>query len=72
VGCEVNLEWLEDAFVGGTPERSCLTDYNGATYMMSEATITETEVRSWDRGYDGDGQQVWGAVDGPYVFVRQP
>jgi hypothetical protein len=25
---------------------------------------------SWDRGFDADGQQVWGAEKGPYVFTR--
>jgi hypothetical protein len=27
---------------------------------------------SWDRGYDRDGKQVWGAVTGPYRFDRLP
>ena len=25
---------------------------------------------AWDRGFDAEGRQVWGAVAGPYVFER--
>jgi hypothetical protein len=28
-------------------------------------------MESWDRGYDVDDRQVWGARTGPYVFERR-
>jgi hypothetical protein len=70
-GCSVLLAPGDEGFVGSTDGASCLNDFRGATYATSEVTLTPTEIRSWDRGYDADDVQVWGAVAGPYVFVRQ-
>lgn len=70
-GCAVELEWQTDRFVGGTVGNGCASTLNGATYATSEVEMTATEVRSWDRGYDEQDQQVWGAEAGPYIFVRQ-
>lgn len=70
-GCDVTVAWDGDSFAGGTETGTCLTDYNGATYATSEVTLDATALTSWDRGWDADGEQVWGAVDGPYVFVRR-
>jgi hypothetical protein len=27
-------------------------------------------MESWDRGFDAQGNQVWGATKGPYVFDK--
>jgi hypothetical protein len=27
-------------------------------------------MTSWDRGYDAQGSQVWGAVEGGYIFDK--
>jgi hypothetical protein len=27
---------------------------------------------SWDRGYNDEGEQVWGAEKGGYRFVKRP
>jgi hypothetical protein len=59
-------------FSGSTPGSDCLSSLYGAAYATSEVTITKDQVISWDRGYDPDGKQVWGAEKGPYVFDRQP
>ncbi|XP_062174350.1 chromophore lyase CRL, chloroplastic-like [Alnus glutinosa] len=46
---------------------------NGATYCTSElAILKNNEIHSWDRGYDIDGNQVWGAKEGPYEFKPVP
>lgn len=73
-GCAVYLTWSEaDAqFAGSTRGNECSSNLQGATYATSEVVMTETEVRSWDRGYDDQDVQVWGAEAGPYIFVRKP
>ena len=43
----------------------------GASYATSEVELREERITSWDRGYDGEGLQVWGATEGPYRFDRQ-
>lgn len=70
-GCEVVLTVVDDnTFTGGTIGDSCSNDYGGATYATSEVTLTDTALQSWDRGYDADDVQVWGATAGAYVFDR--
>ncbi len=43
----------------------------GASYATSEVTLDEVALESWDRGYDDTDTQVWGATQGPYVFIRR-
>lgn len=72
VGCEVYLRKQKDGrFVGGTEGQDCSSSLRGANYATSEVVITATEMRSWDRGWNADHQQVWGSKTGPYVFVRR-
>lgn len=71
VGCAVHLTRSDDRFTGGTLESACESSLRGATYATSVIEITPTLITSWDRGYDGEGRQVWGAVDGPYHFERR-
>jgi hypothetical protein len=71
-GCTVYLEWSGGAFTGGTRGADCDSELRGAVYATSEVTITSEEIRSWDRGFDADGNQKWGAETGPYIFRRKP
>ncbi len=72
-GCGVSLTWDAEAetFEGGTVGEECESSINGATYATSETIIDAEGFTSWDRGYDANDEQVWGAEDGPYIFVRQ-
>lgn len=70
-GCTVSLSRSADgSFVGATAKGTCATDYQGATYTMSDVTLSADELRTWDRGYDAKGAQVWGSTAGPYEFRR--
>lgn len=70
-GCAVTLAWQDGAFVGATHPTACLSTLRGASYATSEVRLTAEGLTSWDRGYDAAGAQVWGAVVGPYEFVRR-
>lgn len=70
-GCGVEMEWMGDHFEGGTVGNDCASTLNGASYTTSEVVITDTQLTSWDRGFDAQGTQVWGATQGPYVFDRK-
>ena len=70
-GCSVNLDWNGEGFEGATEIGTCLSTMNGATYATSEVQTTSDMISSWDRGWDSNDQQVWGAVDGAYIFIRQ-
>ena len=71
-GCTVYLVPNTDgSWSGGTDGNGCSSALRGATYATSEVTATADELRTWDRGFDKDGKQVWGAEKGPYVFRRE-
>lgn len=70
-GCNVFLRKVGSiAFTGGTIGKGCISDIKGAAYATSEVTISKNQIISWDRGFDADGNQVWGARKGGYVFKR--
>ena len=69
-GCEVYLAQQGDGYIGGTAGKACISNLNGASYAASDVTLSQGQVTSWDRGYDAQGNQVWGATDGPYHFVK--
>jgi CpeT protein len=72
-GCSTFLRRDADGtFVGGTIGKDCESNLHGAAYATSQARITATEMFSWDRGFDADGQQVWGPTEGGYVFRKLP
>ncbi len=70
-GCDVVLSYQEGRFVGGTVGKDCASTLQGASYATSEVILEESLLESWDRGYDANDRQVWGAVAGPYRFVRR-
>ncbi|MFO0827129.1 MAG: chromophore lyase CpcT/CpeT [Phycisphaerales bacterium] len=71
-GCTVYLVATDEStWKGETDGESCASSLRGAAYATSQVTITANELRSWDRGFDKEGKQVWGAVKGPYQFRKQ-
>lgn len=72
-GCAIYLHMEGDsAFVGSTVDRDCKSNLRGAAYATSEVKITDSILYSWDRGYDADGNQVWGAEKSGYFFKKGP
>lgn len=60
----------DDTFVGSTVGTDCSSRLRGSSYATSEVVIEPDRLMSWDRGYDDQDQQVWGATEGGYVFVK--
>ena len=69
-GCAIRLEPSVDGWTGSTNGKDCLSSLRGATYATSQVRMSERRLESWDRGFDANDQQVWGAKKGPYVFVK--
>lgn len=71
-GCGVALSFdpRADLFSGATTGTNCASVLRGASYATSLVEITQDEVRSWDRGFDVQGQQVWGPKKGAYIYRR--
>ncbi|WP_422105705.1 chromophore lyase CpcT/CpeT [Winogradskyella sp.] len=70
-GCEVVLKRIsEKHFMGKTGDTTCVSTMRGASFARSEVEILADKVISWDRGFDAEGNYVWGAEKGPYVFNK--
>lgn len=70
-GCSITLRFEDEAFRGATAGTNCVSTLRGAAYATSEVTIEEDRLISWDRGFDAEGWQVWGAEAGGYVFLKE-
>jgi hypothetical protein len=57
-------------FEGKTSEGTCPSDLRNAAYATSEVKLDRKKMCSWDRGYNKEGKQVWGATKGAYIFRR--
>ncbi len=70
-GCEVLLsKTAEGIYEGKTQDGTCESSLRGASYAMSAVRITDSGIESWDQGFDSEGNQVWGATEGGYVFDK--
>jgi len=69
-GCAIVLKPMGEMFIGSTVGRGCGSTLHGAAYAASEVEISAERMISWDRGFDTDGNQVWGAETGGYVFMK--
>ena len=71
-GCEVVLYMTDNGyFEGGTVDKNCRSDLHGANYATSEVIIYNDKLISWDRGFDENDNQVWGATEGGYIFKKK-
>lgn len=70
-GCAIVLKKLPDgSYQGSTQGTGCKSDLRGASYATSEVFLTQSTLTSWDRGFNAEGKQVWGAVKGAYIFKK--
>ncbi|CAN7109749.1 unnamed protein product [Brassica rapa subsp. narinosa] len=60
-------------YEGSAPPGGFPNSWNGASYCTSDLTVLKNnEIHLWDRGFDDDGNQVWGPKEGPYEFKPAP
>jgi hypothetical protein len=70
-GCEVVLKRLaQNLYEGKTGDTTCVSTMNGAAFARSQVDIMEDKIISWDRGFDANGDYVWGAEKGGYIFNK--
>jgi hypothetical protein len=70
-GCSIYLSKKDNIYMGSTPGKECLSTLRGASYATSEVSIFNDRIISWDRGWDLNDKQVWGAEKGGYFFIKQ-
>ena len=70
-GCDIVLVRAgTQRFEGGTQGAGCRNGYKGASYAISQGIVTVDGMINWDRGFNADGEQVWGPAAGGYRFRR--
>jgi len=70
-GCAVFLKKNQSGyFKGSTNEADCESALRGAIYATSIVAIYKDRIESWDQGFNAEGEQVWGATEGPYIFDK--
>lgn len=70
-GCDITLHRRGNTYVGSTEQGRCPSTREGARYTTSEVVLSADRMVSWDRGWNADGVQVWGAEKGGYVFLKR-
>jgi hypothetical protein len=68
--CTTESRLKDGEFTGGTTGEGCTNSRAGAVRMTSEITLNKQGMTSWDRGWNAQGQVVWGPEAGPYKFER--
>lgn len=70
-GCTIVLKKVNaTTYKGGTVGKDCANELRGASYATAEVTLTPDGIDLWDRGFDKQDKQMWGAVKGPYHYRR--
>ncbi len=68
--CSVFLKRSGDVYMGVTPAIGCPTTARGAVRTTNRVILGADRMETWDRGYNAQGQQVWGAEGESYQFRR--
>lgn len=70
-GCTIYLvKETDGTFRGATNQKDCLSALRGSTYATSQVRMKPDLLISWDRGYDDNDKQVWGAIKSGYHFDK--
>ena len=68
--CMVTLQPYLNLYVGKTPPEGCPVNLRGAVKVTNRIFLTEDGMETWDRGYNTQGDRVWGAEDEAYRFFK--
>lgn len=66
--CEIALRPSVLGYVGSTSLAGCPTTVRGAVRITNVVVLHDQGMDTWDRGFDRDGNRVWGAEDEPYRY----
>jgi hypothetical protein len=71
--CSVFLKPTDKGYLGETPSQGCPANIRGAVKITNTILLHSEGMDTWDRGYDAQGNQVWGAENQSYQYrwVRQ-
>lgn len=68
--CSVYLKPAGEDYLGETQAGGCPSNHKGAVKITNKILLFANGMDTWDRGFDANGQLVWGAKETPYQFRR--
>jgi len=68
--CSVLLRPQDKGYWGETPTAGCPANVRGAVRITNQVELFPAGMNTWDRGFDANGKQVWGAESEAYQFRR--
>lgn len=66
--CSVFLQPFASVYIGRTQPGGCPTNFRGAVTITNRIILHDRGMDTWDRGFDAEGQQVWGADATGYQY----
>ncbi len=69
VSCMGSMQRVGEGFWRG--ETTCPNNYRGAARVVSMSVRSPGAHVNWDRGFDAEGNHVWGPAEGGYIFKRK-
>ena len=66
--CSLFLQPEGNGYRGTTPTEGCPSNFRGAVKVTNTVFLDATTMETWDRGFDAQGKQVWGAEDISYQY----
>ncbi len=66
--CSVFLRPVITIYIGETPPEGCPANVRGAVKITNKIILHKLGMDTFDRGFDAEGNQVWGAVNDSYQF----
>lgn len=66
--CSVFLKPSQEGYTGETPPQGCPANVRGAVRITNTIILRSDGMDTWDRGYDAQGNQVWGADGESYQY----
>jgi CpeT/CpcT family (DUF1001) len=68
--CSVILKRSGKGYVGSTPVEGCPANVRGAVRITNRVELNSAGMNTWDRGFNAQGEQVWGAKSESYQYQR--
>ncbi len=66
--CSVLLKPFQEGYIGETPSQGCPANIRGAVRITNTILLHSRGMDTWDRGFDAQGNQVWGAANESYQY----
>lgn len=66
--CQVFLKPIKNGYQGETPPQGCPANVRGAVKVTNTVILHSGGMDTWDRGFDAQGKQVWGAENESYQY----